>query len=67
MIKQLKRELSQIMEENSQLTEENSQLTEENSQLKEVQVQDMKGMEEKLQNLLESYGERSRYIHSWSK
>ena len=59
--------IKQLKEDKNVLEEENNELKEENSQLKEAQVQDMKRMEEKLQNLLESYGERSRYIHSWSK
>ena len=67
MIKQLKEDKNVLEEEKKKFEEENNELKEENSQLKEVQVQDMKRMEEKLQNLLENYGERSRYIHSWSK
>ena len=59
--------IKQLEEEKNALKEEKNALKEENSQLREVQVQDMKRMEEKLQNLLECYGERSRYIHSWSK
>ena len=30
------------------------------------QAEELKTMERKLQELLESYGERSRYAHSWS-
>ena len=66
MIQQLKKELSQLKEEKNKLQEEKNELEEENTHLR-VQVQDVKRMEEKLEKLLESYGERSRYIHSWSK
>ena len=47
------------------LKEEKKRLQEENTQLKVIQDLDMKRMEEKLQNLLNSYGERSRFAHSW--
>ena len=50
-----------------ELQDQKNQLLEENNQLMEVQGLDLKNMEEKLQKLLESYGERSKYIHSWSK
>ena len=59
--------IRELQEQKSQLLEENNQLRSENDQLMEVQGQDLKEMEEKLHNLLESYGERSKYIHSWSK
>ena len=59
-------ENNHLKEGNNQLQELNKQLQEENFQLREVEVHDTKRMEEKLKNLLESYGERSRYAHSWS-
>ena len=46
------------------LNEEKRKLQEEITQLRVIQDQDMKRMEEKLENLLNSYGERSRYAHS---
>ena len=49
------------------LNEEKRKLQEEITQLRVIQDQDMKRMEEKLENLLNSYGERSRYAHSWAK
>ena len=49
------------------LNEEKRKLQEEITQLRVIQDQDMKRMEEKLENLLNSYGERSRYAHSWEK
>lgn len=49
------------------LNEEKRKLQEEITQLRVIQDQDMKRMEEKLENLLNSYGERSRYAHSWKK
>ena len=67
LIQKLQEKLTQLKEEIKQLQDLIKQLQEENFQLREVEVQDTKRMEEKLQNLLESYGERSRYAHSWSK